>query len=387
MSPRRRLPFQPISQSIPWLEHRTGFPSEADRQALIRRRKALQEELLPLMWKDLGPDEPQGRKLIEKYGAEEVEWAVEMFDEAREISSFVADETNFYRLYRHRYARFGGRRPYYSDQDLEKIQSENLSKYIRRLKTGTDAQMTTREKQVEDLLLMDWRTWEDITPPDIPPRPSAFKSPAPAAYREPVSGLLSWDTDLDLERIEAEAGTPERWISHIPALERMALDPGLLDGWPGEAESWAPWHAVQLLGALEAWQSAPALAALSNRPNDWLSDLLPEVWARMGMAVEPILWMLLEDQTSPTQRRSLSAEALTFLVEEEQLLSGKLAHGFGQIIQKVQPCDPTLNAYLIYFTKEIGELERIRPIAEAAFDEQRVDEEIITLEDLAEDEE
>ena len=162
----------------------------------------------------------------------------------------------------------------------------------------------------------------------------------------------------------------------------MSLDPGLLDGWPGDSQSWAPWHALQLLGALEAWQSVPALAELSGRPNDWLSDLLPEVWARMGMAVEPVLWVMLENTSAPLQRRGLAAEALTFLVEDEPLLSGKIAQGFGQIVQKVKPCDPALNAYLIHFTQEIGELERIRPIIDSAFEEQRVDEEIITPEDL-----
>jgi len=96
--------------------------------------------------------------------------------------------------------------------------------------------------------------------------------------------------------------------------------------------------------------------------------------------------MLLEDPTSQTQRRGLAAEALTLLVEDEPILSGKVAQGFGQIIQQTQPGDKTLNAYLIHFSQEIGELERIYPIAEAAFNEQRVDEEIITPEDLEEEE-
>jgi hypothetical protein len=107
----------------------------------------------------------------------------------------------------------------------------------------------------------------------------------------------------------------------------------------------------------------------------------------MGMAVESVLWVLLEDTNTPAERRGLAAEALTLLLEYEPLLSGKIAQGFGQIVQKVQPCDPTLNAYLIHFTRGIGELERIRPIVEAAFEEQRVDEEIITQEDLEEEDE
>jgi hypothetical protein len=48
MSLRHHRPSQPITQPIPWLEHRTGFPSDTERQALIRRREALQAELLPM---------------------------------------------------------------------------------------------------------------------------------------------------------------------------------------------------------------------------------------------------------------------------------------------------------------------------------------------------
>jgi hypothetical protein len=66
-------------------------------------------------------------------------------------------------------------------------------------------------------------------------------------------------------------------------------------------------------------------------------------------------------------------------------LSGKIAQGFGQIVQKAQPCDPTLNACLIYFTKMIGEVKRIRPIIESAFADHRVDEHIITQADLGEE--
>jgi hypothetical protein len=55
--------------------------------------------------------------------------------------------------------------------------------------------------------------------------------------------------------------------------------------------------------------------------------------------------------------------------------------------RKSSPAIPTLNAYLIHFTRGIGELERIRPIVEAAFEEQRVDEEIISQEDLEEEDE
>ena len=373
------------SQSIPWLEHRAGFPSETERQLLIHRREDLDNELLPIMLDNFDPDGPKMIKLVDKYGWDEVDRAIKSFSNSMHRPSFIADEAAALREYRHRYACFGGQRPFYSYQDLDVLLDEILRLNIDRHKSGYIQSKKPREIELDNLLLTGWRSWEDITPPAVPSRPSDFKSPTPAVYRDPVAGLLTWGTDLDMERITDEAEQPERWLSQLPALERMALDPGLLDGWPGDPGSWAHWHALQLLGSLEAWQSVPALAALSGRSNDWLSDQLPGAWARMGLAVEPILWVFLEDVQAQTNRRGLAAEALTLLADDEPRLSGKIAQGFGQIVQKAQPCDPTLNACLIYFTKMIGEVKRIRPIIESAFADHRVDEHIITQADLGEE--
>lgn len=67
---------------------------------------------------------------------------------------------------------------------------------------------------------------------------------------------------------------------------------------------------------------------------------------------------------------------------DEPLLSGKVVQGFGQILERERPGDPTLNAYLINFTAELDEPEWIWSIIQAAFEEQRVDLDIITPEDL-----
>jgi len=158
MSPHHRR--QSISQPISWLAHRTGFPSEAERQALIRRREKLRDELLPVLLQNYGPDDPPGRQLVQKYGWEEVEWAIAMIDKSMEMTSFIASETHSYRLYRHSYARFGGQRPFYSYPEHSAIEDEDLDFHIERFRAGRISSKKPREQELDDLLLLDWLTWK-----------------------------------------------------------------------------------------------------------------------------------------------------------------------------------------------------------------------------------
>ncbi|NOH02861.1 MAG: hypothetical protein HND47_13335 [Chloroflexi bacterium] len=165
----------------------------------------------------------------------------------------------------------------------------------------------------------------------------------------------------------------------------MALDPGLLHGWPSEPASWAPWHAIHALGNLQAWDSAPALAQLADMENDWLSDHLPHIWADMGREVEPALWMILENTSASAKGRGLAAEGLSNLAEENEAMENKVVHGFEKILQSAKSFDPTLNAYLIHFLREMEAVDEAMDAIDSAFEAGRVDLEIITPEDLDED--
>ena len=161
----------------------------------------------------------------------------------------------------------------------------------------------------------------------------------------------------------------------------MALDPLLLDGWPADPASWAPWYALQLLGELGAVESAYSLSELADIENDWLSDLLPEIWAGMGPAVEPFLWMIFEDSAHSTKKRGLAANALQLLAGEEFALRGKVVDAFGRLIANPST-PPALNAYLVHFLGQLEAQGVLRPVIEAAFAENRIDTEIIELEDM-----
>ena len=375
MSKRKRHSAKPIASSqIEWLKHRTGYPTPAERKAIIQLRKELSAELLMLMFTKVEPDSPRAQALSKKYSGEEMERAIEKMEEGMEMPSFIADEARSYRDYRQRYARFGAGLKFFSPKEIDELYKEHAEQL-----------MSDNDNEAGKLLIVGWRDWDDITPPVIPLCPADYVTPAPASYFAPINELLEWGDDLKRSRQFEDEVEYLQWKKYVPALTRMALDPGLLNGWPSEKSSWAPWHAIHALGNLEAWESAPALASLADLENDWLSDHLPHIWADMGVEVEPSLWMILENTSASTKQRGLAVQSLQMLAEENEPIEAKVVKGFEKILQNAKTFDSTLNAYILYYLKEMGALEEIRATIDSAFDQERVDENIFTLDDLEED--
>jgi hypothetical protein len=375
MSKRKRHSAKPTAPSqIEWLKHRTGYPSAEERVAIIELRKELTAEILMMMFTKLDPESPRAQALAKKYGKEEVNRTLGKLEESMKMPSLVADDAHSYRDYLQRYSHFGAGLKFYTLAEIDDL----YGKYAQQLKEG-------KEKETEQLLLVGWRDWDDITPPAVPPRPADFFAPAPASYPAPINELLEWGDDLKRSHDFVDEAEHIQWKKYIPALTRMALDPGLLNGWRSDKSSWAPWHAIHALGNLEAWESAPALAELANLENDWLSDHLPHIWADMGREVEPSLWMILENTSASAKQRGLAAQSLQMLAEDSEPIKTKAIAGFEKILKNEKSFDPTLNAYLLYYFRELEAMDEIRETAETAFEQNRVDEGIFSLDDLEED--
>jgi hypothetical protein len=375
---RRRQEKGSAAGQIEWLSHRKGYPTAEERERIIQLRRQLSIELIGLAFSRAQGNDPRLRALINNYGEEEVLRAEQSFREGLDMPSLVADDAKSNREYRLRYSRFGAGLAFLSVEQRNDL----LEKYAQQFQ---DESEKTHRTEAEKLLLMDWRNWEDLTPPAIPPRPENYRAPEPGSYPAPVDALLQWGNDLQKSHgIEAE-GEYRQWKKFIPALTRMALDPGLLRGWPSDPASWAPWHAIHLLGNLQAWESGPALAELADLEEDWLSDHLPHIWAGMGREAEPMLWMIVDDRSGSAKRRALAAEGLYIMTEDDDVLHGKVVKGFEKILQEDQAFDPTLNAYLISFLRSIGALDEVSVSIHQAFDLDRVDLDIITPEVLEED--
>jgi hypothetical protein len=99
-----------------------------------------------------------------------------------------------------------------------------------------------------------------------------------------------------------------------------------------------------------------------------------------------MLWIILEDRSASAKRRGLAAEALAMMAEEDEVIYNKASKGFGKILMNETSFDPTLNGYLISFLRSMQALDEVSQIIEKAFDQGRVDLDIITPEDIAADE-
>jgi hypothetical protein len=378
MSRRKRHHVKPSEDlQIEWLKNRTGYPSSEERDKIISIRQELSMELLTGMVLEGKTDNKKMQQLIQKYGREEIELAIRKFNETLgQLPSLIGDEAKAYREYRYRYGRFGAGLKFYTNKEIDELHQTY---------TGPEeSDISNGVSELERLLLYGWREWEDITPPAIPPRPDDFTAPTPASFPAPINELLEWGDNLNRSHDFPEESDFLLWKKYIPALTSMALDPGLLKGWPADKASWAPWHAIHALGALEAWESAPALAQLANLENDWLSDHLPHIWAEMGLEVEPSLWMILENPSATNKQRGLAAESLQMVAEDNEALENKIINGFEKILKNTKTFNPTVNAYLIHFLNQMEAAFEIEETIQQAFDEERVDLDIITPEDLEE---
>jgi hypothetical protein len=383
---RRKRHFQKGTETgqIEWLRHRKGYPATEEREKILGLRRRLSLELIGLAFSRGEPSDSRFRALVDKYGKEEVLRAEQVLRESFDLPSLLADEARSNRDYRLRYSRFGAGLPFLTAKQRDDLMDKYAQKWG--ADTGdTDPDGLAEAKEVERLLLMDWRHWEDLTPPAVPARPADLSAPQPEFYPEPIAELLEWGNDLRKHHDFADEKEFLHWKKFIPALTRMALDPGLLHGWPSDSASWAPWHAIHALGNLEAWESAPALAELADLEDDWLSDHLPHIWADMGREAEPMLWMILEDRSASTKRRGLAAEGLYRLTEEIEVLYNKVVKGFEKVLRNEKAFDPTLNGHIISFLRSMDALDEVYPAIQEAFDGDRVDPEIIAPEDLEEE--
>lgn len=378
MSKRRRhKEKQTDTPQIEWLKHRTGYPTPEEREKIIQLRRELLMELVSLM-AGIKPHESQIQRLTRKYTKEEFQWALGIVGELINLPMPVAEDAKSYREYRQRYARFGAGLKFYTAREIDEMQTA----YV---KSTGQRNSRNQPSEIDKLLLFGWREWKDITPPAVPIRPDEFHAPQPASYPAPVNELLEWGDDLERSHIFVNDADFMSWKKHVPALTRMALDPALLNGWPAEPASWAPWHAIHLLGTLQAWESAPALAKLADIENDWLSDHLPHIWAEMGAEVEPLLWIILENPSASVKQRGLAAQSLFIMAEDDDAVKNRVVKGFGKILGNAKTFDPTVNAYLIYFLKKMEAEDDVWDVIETAFDEERVNVKIIAPEDFEDD--
>ena len=303
----------PISQPAAPKE----YPTASERERILQRRVDLMEKMVrALVTLDERGQLRRMPELIREYGENEFELVMNAFAE-QTARSYLTDASAVYRSYRQAFAHFGGNRrfllkPQYETLSLEHAKLFGASKFggVTAIKPNHP-----RQRELEDLLLVSSDLWQDITPPSTPPRPADYQAPSSGHYSAVAQAILSWGADLDDRLLRRRAH--DRTIKSLSASELLAMtfDPGLLDGWPGEAQSWAPYHALHLLGSRGSHEVAGQLLPLLDQPNDWLSDRLPRVWVQMGPQAQPSLWKYLAFHSHSPEQRAVILEALRVMAE------------------------------------------------------------------------
>jgi len=320
-------------------------------------------------------------RLIRAYGAAEVTIVLDSFQKSTQ-RSFVCEEAGLYREYRLAFARFGGERRFLGRQEYEDlIYQHGLLAVEREWKSLLRRGPSKRERELRDLLVIDERSWDDITPPASPPRPPDFAASPAGSYPPPSKRLLQLGWKVDEKALAARAGRAANWKAFISDLERMVLDEGLLSGWPAEPLSWAPLHALRLLGHLGAHQSAGRLPALMDREDDWLSDLLPSVWAEMGPRAAEPLWAYIRDRQHNPERRGNVMVGLQKLAEKHRPYRREVIEGLRQLLDDAPNEDGTVNAYIVHVLSELGAVEAL-PALRRAYAEDKINLEIMTWDDV-----
>jgi len=341
---------------------------------MIERRDELFQKVVHLLVENRPPDDPAYKRLMQQYGAYEVLRQLDIIQKQSAERDFLIDEPLIYRKYRQTFARFGGERRFLGRLEFEELAFENAQLMARRkfLSPAPNALPGPRERELTDLLLTNVEAWEDITPPAVPPRPEGWISARPEEYPSLVANLLTWGWQPDPERIHDLAKDLTRWQPLIPSLLRMVFDKGLLGGWPGEAASWAPYHALHLLSALRIHPAAARLLALADQENDWLSDRLPSVWALMGrQGVEPVLWGLLDDATYTDDQHGLVVAGLRSLADAYPERRAAIVKGLASRLSAPPPSNAIVNGYIVFVLNRMKAVEARETIA-AAFEQGKV---------------
>jgi hypothetical protein len=311
--------------------------------------------------------------LVNRYGAYQVRYVLEKYQEY-ERPSFLIDEPTIYRQYRWLFAQFGGDRPFLSRQGYDAAllaEMDDLER-VERMVLG----ISGPDDIIESDRLVHLAYATDITPPAVPPKPADFEAPAPQRYSNVMRPLLKIGWRLDESALGQHLSRLSNWRSVLPELSQMATDPGLVNGWPGEKASWAPYHALILLGRLQDPGFADGLMALIPVEDDWLSDLLPGVWAQMGPAAAAPLWRRLEALAYGDDKLAVLVAGLLKIAQSHPDQSDTTVSKFINLLDAGTREHIDLNAYIAFALDELGDAAAA-PSIQKALDEDRVNERIV----------
>jgi HEAT repeat protein len=189
-------------------------------------------------------------------------------------------------------------------------------------------------------------------------------------YSSPVDKLLSYG---DCSKIKEMPNYVEElgFISqHIPDLIRMATDEELLAD-VDETENlqtWAPVHAVRVLGQLRAVEAIQPLINLFGtfEEDDRMSIELPDALAAIGTAaIKPLEAYILEPSHDAYQKAD-AASALTRIAQKYPEVRDQCVLIMTNLLNNFAENDPDTNAFLVGELVDL-QADEAAPVIEQAF--------------------
>jgi hypothetical protein len=165
----------------------------------------------------------------------------------------------------------------------------------------------------------------------------------------------------------------------VPALIAMATDEQLHYAGEDAPEVWAPLHAIQLLGELEAAEAVEPLLPLLTWDDDWLEERLPDTLGRIGQPALAPLRALLGDRTQSLWTRARAARGLARAANHHPELRAEAVDALVAQLDPAEtrvPVDEEVNAYVACELGDLGAVEA-EPSIRQAFREDRVDPRIV----------
>lgn len=203
---------------------------------------------------------------------------------------------------------------------------------------------------------------------EVKTKPDSYTG-APAhllTYGQPegVAGCGSWPNYLALGLTRDD----------VAQLVRMATDPALNNAEKTNRKVWAPvhaWRALAQLGATEAAEPLIELAA-SLPDDDWVSEELPDVFARLGPDILPALSTFIADETVDSMARITAVTAIERMGQAQEEATENCKDVLREHLTQHQRQAPDLNAFLILGLVNLGASEDIELIRQP-FAEDNVD--------------
>lgn len=208
--------------------------------------------------------------------------------------------------------------------------------------------------------------------------------PALARYPDALAELLSLGEPL---QDTGYASWAERLAWHAPDLIEMVLDEDL--NWRQEDDPavWAPIHALRILALLGSAEAAEPLLACLDWDSDWGEDVIP-VYGRIGPAAIPLLKDYLDDPGHSIFARGHASHALAAIAQAHPSAHAEVVGLLTAFIDRPaadsKADEETLTAFVI---GDLGDLkaDSAYAVIRRAFAENRVDPQVIGLEDVERD--